>query len=213
MVSTPLGGKPHIPDSILIVPVSTIPSSSKALLYSNSNHLGSNHFASDLICPHSVAVRIVVGIAMAQQWLWLAVSDKAESSNIITLYQGGRMEWNNKMNTGHWTYEYDVAIGQGVFYIEFSAKNSPRKRQHILRQIDDWPAVLLPADHHNYIDNTHFSTKSAIHRNTKKIVTQMKLGPLLSSPPKRRRTSGIYQPKANDDQPYASDDGIHRARL
>ena len=151
---------------------------------------------------------------MAQQWLWLTVSDKAESSNIITLYQGGHMEWNGKSSTGHWTYLYNTAIGQGVFYIEFSAKNSPRKRQHILRKIDDWHAVLLPADHHNYIDDTHFSTKSAIHRNTKKIVMQ-KLGPPLSSHPKRQRTSGVYQPKANDDQPYASDDndGIHRARL
>ena len=147
---------------------------------------------------------------MAQQWLWLAVSDKAESSNIITLYQGGRMEWNNKMNTGHWTYEYDVAIGQGVFYIEFSAKNSPRKRQHILRQIDDWHAVLLPADHRNYIDNTHFSTESAIHRNTKKIVMQKLDVSLVSSPPKRQRTSGVYQHTADNDQPYASDDGQSR---
>ena len=157
-----------------MVPMSTIPS--KLLyykrLYSNSNHLGSNHFASDLICPHSVSVRIVVGIAMAQQWLWLTVSDKAESSNIITLYQSGRMEWNGKSSTGHWTYVYNSAIDQCFFYIEFSAKNSPRKRQHILRQIDDWHAVLLPADHPNYIDNAHFSTKSAKHRNTKKIVMQ-----------------------------------------
>ena len=82
------------------------------------------------------------------------------------------MEWNNKTNTGHWTYEYDVAIGQGVFYIEFSAKNSPRKRQHIHRKIDDLHAVLHPADHPNYIDNVHFSTKSAKHRNTKKIAMQ-----------------------------------------
>ena len=74
-----------------------------------------------------------------------------------------------------------------------------------MHSFGQWDAVLLPADHPNYIDNTHFSTESAIHRKTKKIVTQMKLGPLLSSLPKRRRTSGVYQPKANDDQPHASD--------
>ena len=142
---------------------------------------------------------------MARQWLWLTVSDKAESSDIITLYQSGRMEWRNEMNTGRWKYERDTAIDQGFFYIEFSAKNSPTKHQHILGEIDDWHAVLLPADHPKYIDNAHFRPESAIHRNTKNIVMQ-KLGPLVSGPlarslPKRQRTSGIYQPKANNDQP------------
>ena len=107
------------------------------------------------------------------------------------------MEWRNEMNTGRWKYK------RGFFYIEFSAKNSPTKRQHILREIEDGHAVLLPAGHPKYIDNAHFSTKSAIHRNTKNIVMQ-KLVPLVSgrlpsSPPKRQRTSGIYQTKANDE--------------
>ena len=146
---------------------------------------------------------------MAQQWFWLAVSDKAESSDIITLYQSGRMEWRNEMNTGRWKYERDTAIGQGFFYIEFSAKNSPTKRQHILREIDDWHAVLLSAGHPKYIDNAHFRPESAIHRNTKNIVMQklrpLVSGPLASSPPKRQRTSGVYQHTADDDQPHASD--------
>ena len=95
--------------------MSTIPSSHIIGHSIRTATIGSNHFAPDRICSHSVAVRNVVGIVVVQQWLWLTVSDKAESSDIITLYQSGRMEWRNEMNTGRWKHERDTAIDQGFF--------------------------------------------------------------------------------------------------
>ena len=77
--------------------------------------------------------------------------------------------------------------------------------EHRLQQF----AARLLAD-----DDSDIDTQPAASAASARLMTQCSKSAdaLLCTPPKRQRTSGDYQPKANDDQPDTSDDPAASAR-
>jgi len=96
-------------------------------------------------------------IDKGQQWFWVELArggcdnGKVITSNVIDLHRDGTLLWNNCRNkNGTWTYHFDNHWNAGLFYIEFSARNSSHARKHVFIQNSDTTAWLLPASHPAY---------------------------------------------------------------
>ena len=138
----------------------------------------------------------------AKQWCWIEFNKdgKVLSATVLALKRDGFIRWNNCWNKGSWAYSFSETYQSWMFYIEFSAGNTKRKRKHVFAQQSDTVALLLPGSHPAY--NVYpWEATSKVHCNAHQIIMQKIDLPKIDIPkdmPKKDSTgAGSDIPKNN----------------